>query len=99
MKVLPVSENRRALGPRSLQSNVLPLGEPQSLLFSCHLLLSVTVIDYLQPVTWAGEEGCVVQQEGSGLFTVAWQKGRGVRVSPNIRELQEGISGLASQGL
>ena len=70
-----------------------------SLLFSCHLPLSVTVIDYLQPVTWAGEEGCVVQQEGSGLFTVAWQKGRGVRVSPNIRELQEGISGLAPQGL
>lgn len=29
MKVLPVLENRRALGPCSLQSNVLPLGEPQ----------------------------------------------------------------------
>ena len=40
-----------------------------------------------------------MQQEGSGLFTVAWQKGKGVRVSRSIRELQEWISALAPQGL
>lgn len=46
----------------------------------------------------AGEEGCVMQQEGSGMFMVAWQKGKGVKVSPNTRELQEWISASALQG-